>query len=52
MWEPSDSSAKNVEDTDMLNTQATETPDTVKANNSNTEDTNSTPAFGKLGAQK
>lgn len=50
-WEPSDSSAKMVMDTNMLNTQAHETPDTVKFTNSNTEDTNKTPKFGELGAQ-
>lgn len=51
MWEPSDSQAKNVDDTKMLNTQARETPETVTANNTNKEDTNSTPSFGDLGAK-
>ena len=51
MWEPTDSQAKNVDDTKMLNTTARETPDTVNGTNSNKEDTNSTPSFGKLGAK-
>lgn len=51
MWEPSDSSAKNVDETKMLNTTARETPDTVNGSNSNTEDTNKTPSFGDLGAK-
>lgn len=50
-WSPMASQAKNVEDTDMLNTQAKEAPDTVTSKNTNKEDTNSTPSFGKLGAQ-
>lgn len=51
MWEPTDSSAKNVDDTKMLNTVARETPETVNGTNSNTEDTNKTPDFGTLGAK-
>lgn len=51
MWEPSDSSAKNVDDTKMLNTQAREVSDTVNGTNANTEDTNKTPSFGDLGAK-
>lgn len=50
MWEPSDSSAKNVQDTKMLNCEARETPDTVTAENKNIESVESTPDFGKLGA--
>lgn len=50
MWEPSDSQAKNVQDTKMLDTTAKETPDTVSATNKNIEDTEKTPSFGELGA--
>lgn len=50
-WQPTASQAKDVDATNMLDTQATETPDTVMAKNTNKEDTNSTPSFGKLGAQ-
>lgn len=50
-WEPSDSQAKHVDDTKMLNTAARECPDTVNGTNSNTEDTNKTPSFGDLGAK-
>ena len=50
-WEPSANDAKFVEDTKMLDTVAREVPETVKATNSNTEDTNKTPSFGNLGAQ-
>lgn len=50
-WQPTASQAKNVDQTNMLDTQATETPDTVTAKNTNKEDTNSTPSFGKLGGQ-
>lgn len=50
-WEPSDSQAKNVDDTKMLNTTARETPDTVNGTNKNVEDVNSTPSFGELGAK-
>lgn len=51
MWEPTDSQAKNVQDTKMLNTEAKETPDTVTAENKNIETTESTPSFGELGAK-
>lgn len=51
LWEPSDSQAKMVMDTDMLDTEAKETPDTVSMKNDNKEDTNKTPKFGPLGAQ-
>lgn len=50
-WEPSDSSAKNVEDTKMLNCEARETADTVTAENKNIEDVVKTPDFGPLGAK-
>lgn len=50
-WEPTDAQAKNVDDTNMLNTKAKETPDTVTATNDNKEDTNKTPSFGDLGAR-
>ena len=50
-WEPKDSDAKHVDDTKMLDTTARETPETVTANNSNTETTQKTPAFGPLGAK-
>jgi hypothetical protein len=50
-WTPTASGAKNVDETSMLDTVAHETPDTVQAKNTNKEDTNSTPSFGKLGAQ-
>lgn len=50
-WEPDASSAKDVEDTAMLNTTAREPRDTVDAENKNTEDTNKTPKFGQLGAR-
>lgn len=51
IWEPTDSSAKNVEDTKMLNTTAHETADTVTADNKNIEDVTKTPSFGPLGAK-
>lgn len=51
MWEPGASNAKCVLDTNMLNTEAHETPDTVNGTNENVEDTNKTPVFGPLGAQ-
>jgi hypothetical protein len=51
MWEPTDSEAKHVDDTKMLNCTARETPDTVTAENKNEELVNPTPKFGKLGAQ-
>lgn len=50
-WQPGPPS-QDVWDTKMLNTEARETPDTVKSENTNKEDTNRTPSFGKLGAQK
>lgn len=50
LWEPTDSQAKCVEDTKMLNTEAHETADTVTAENKNIEDVEKTPDFGKLGA--
>ena len=50
-WEPSDSSAKNVDETKMLSTQAREVPDTVNGTNENKEDVNKTPSFGELGAK-
>lgn len=40
----------NVESTDMLNTEAHETPDTVKATNDMKESVVSHPKFGPLGA--
>lgn len=51
LWEPTDASAKNVEDTKMLNTMARETPDTVTADNKNVEDVNKGADFGPLGAK-
>lgn len=50
LWEPTDSQAKDVEDTKMLDTMAKETSDTVTADNKNVEDVNKTPGFGPLGA--
>jgi hypothetical protein len=50
-WQPSDSMAKCVEDTKMLNTEAHETPDTVTAENDNAELVVKHPAFGELGAK-
>jgi hypothetical protein len=50
-WTPTPSQAKEDDETSLLDTVAHETPDTVQAKNTNTEDTNATPAFGKLGAQ-
>lgn len=50
-WVPMEGQAKEVDETTMLDAQATETPDTVTGKNTNKEDTNSTPSFGKLGAQ-
>ncbi len=50
-WSPKESDAKMVMDTPMLNTEARETPDTVKSTNTNKEDTNKTPKFGPLGAR-
>ncbi len=51
MWEPTDSQAKLVQDTKMLNCEAKETPDTVTAENKNIEDVEKTPAFGELGGK-
>lgn len=51
MWEPTDSQAKDVQDTKMLNCEARETPDTVTAENQNIEDVEKTPSFGPLGAK-
>lgn len=48
-WEPTDSDAKHVDQTKMLNTTARETPDTVTANNSTKEHVTSHPSFGPLG---
>jgi len=50
-WEPTDSQAKHVDDTKMLNSEARETPDTVTAENKNEELTEKTPEFGELGAK-
>lgn len=41
---------KDVEDTPMLNTEARETADTVKAKNELKEEVTTHPAFGALGA--
>lgn len=49
-WQPTAGDAKLVADTKMLNTEASETPDTVKANNENKETVVSHPDFGQLGA--
>jgi hypothetical protein len=49
-WSPG-APSKTVDETNMLDTTAHETPDTVQAKNTNNEDTNSTPSFGKLGAR-
>lgn len=51
MWEPTDSQAKCVEDTKMLNTEAHETPDTVTDVNDNKELVNPGVKFGPLGAK-
>lgn len=51
LWEPSDSSAKHVDDTAMLNTKAKECPETVTAENKNTELVNAKINFGELGAR-
>jgi hypothetical protein len=49
-WQPSSGDAKDVEGTKMLNTEARETPETVTAENQNTEYVVSHPAFGQDGA--
>ena len=49
-WEPT-APAQDVEASGMLNTTAREVADNVSGKNSNTEDTNSTPSFGELGAK-
>lgn len=49
-WQPTDSEAKDVYDTKMLDTEAKETPDTVTAVNKNVETVVSHPDFGSLGA--
>lgn len=51
LWEPTDSQAKLVQDTKMLDTMAKETADTVTADNKNIEDVEKTPDFGPLGAK-
>lgn len=48
-WQPTESDAKNVEDTKMLNTTAREVPDHVNATNENKEYTSKHPDFGMLG---
>lgn len=50
-WNPSDSDAKNVEDTKMLSTTAHESADTVTATNNNEELVVKHPDFGELGAK-
>lgn len=50
VWQPTAGDAKNVEDTKMLNTEAREAPDTVKAANENKEYVVSHQDFGPLGA--
>lgn len=50
-WQPMASQAKEDDETNLLDVTAHEAPDTVTSKNTNKEDTNSTPSFGKLGAQ-
>lgn len=50
-FQPMASKAKNMEDTDLFNTTARETPDTVKATNTMEEEVVSHPKFGPLGAK-
>lgn len=49
-YHPSASQAKHVDDTKMLNTEARETPDTVKGTNDMKEHVTKAPSFGPLGA--
>ena len=49
-FHPSAGQAKHVDDTKMLQTEARETPDTVKATNETKEYVTKSPAFGPLGA--
>lgn len=49
-FQPQSSQAKDVYATGMLDTEAHETPDTVKATNTNKEEVTSHPNFGPLGA--
>ncbi len=50
VWQPTAGDAKDVDSTKMLNTEAHETPETVKANNENVETVVTHPSFGDLGA--
>jgi len=49
-FHPSASQAKHVDDTKMLDTEAKETPETVKASNDMNETVEKSPSFGPLGA--
>ena len=49
-WQPTAGDAKDVESTKMLNTEASETPETVTAVNENEEYVVSHPDFGQDGA--
>lgn len=49
-YDPNSSQAKNVEQTNMLDTEAHETPETVKATNTNKEEVTTHPTFGPLGS--
>lgn len=50
-WRPSDSEAKDVMQTDMLDTTAHETVDMNESNDVGKDTVNPTPDFGPLGAQ-
>jgi hypothetical protein len=49
-WQPTAGDAKDVESTKMLNTEASEAPDTVTAVNENKEYVVGHPDFGQDGA--
>lgn len=50
-WRPSASEAKNVDQTDLLDTEAHETVDLNESNVVGKDTVNPTPSFGELGAK-